>query len=177
MKSDKIIRLPMAAYRGCRYQATYESSGYLDVQIDGPSWKFIETTTPPFVKTFEMTLFEKWRERPIAFGMFRDDQMLGFVEGSFETWHQLFRVTDLLIFSEFRHQGIGRMLLQHIEQYAVKKNSARAMIIETQTCNLPAINFYKSCGYRLVGANTIDYQNDDIARHEVRLELGKTIDG
>ena len=52
-----------------------------------------------------------------------------------------------------------------------KANNNRAIILETQTCNVNAIDFYHSQGFLFDGIETTCYNNDDIKRKEVRLEL------
>ena len=48
----------------------------------------------------------------------------------------------------------------------------RAVILETQSCNVDAIGFYLHEGFTLIGLDTCCYSNRDIERREVRLELG-----
>jgi hypothetical protein len=48
----------------------------------------------------------------------------------------------------------------------------RAIILETQSCNTNAIGFYLSQGFELIGFDTCCYTNNDIGRHEVRINLG-----
>lgn len=48
----------------------------------------------------------------------------------------------------------------------------RAIILETQSCNVAAIDFYRSCGFSLIGFDSCCYKNNDISRKEVRFEMG-----
>ncbi len=48
----------------------------------------------------------------------------------------------------------------------------RAIILETQSCNTNAIEFYLHEGFELIGFDTCCYTNNDIGRREVRLDLG-----
>lgn len=48
----------------------------------------------------------------------------------------------------------------------------RMVILETQSCNVAAIDFYRSQGMDLVGVLTCDYSNNDMERKEVRFEMG-----
>ena len=48
----------------------------------------------------------------------------------------------------------------------------RAVILETQSCNVSAVGFYLHEGFTLIGLDTCCYSNRDIERREVRLELG-----
>ena len=51
------------------------------------------------------------------------------------------------------------------------RDGRRAIMLETQSCNLHAIAFYRSQGFRLLGIDSCCYGNFDIARHEVRINL------
>ena len=57
------------------------------------------------------------------------------------------------------------------KEVAVRQNR-RAVILETQSCNTNAIGFYLHEGFELIGFDTCCYTNNDIARREVRLDLG-----
>jgi len=49
------------------------------------------------------------------------------------------------------------------------------LVLETQSCNLPAIDFYLKHGFELLGLDTAAYSNEDVAKGEVRLEFGRVI--
>ena len=48
---------------------------------------------------------------------------------------------------------------------------SRAVVLECQTSNYPAIQFYLKMGFKLGGFDCIAYTNEDIEKHEVRLEM------
>ena len=52
---------------------------------------------------------------------------------------------------------------------------ARMIILETQSCNVPAISFYLKHGFELVGFDAASYSNKDLEKGEVRMEFGKRI--
>lgn len=47
----------------------------------------------------------------------------------------------------------------------------REIILETQSCNYKAIEFYIKNGFIINGIDLSCYSNDDIKKKEVRLEL------
>jgi ribosomal protein S18 acetylase RimI-like enzyme len=81
------------------------------------------------------------------------------------------RVYQFLVNKEFRRKGIGTLLMQKAVE-ASKTRGARMLILETQTCNVPAISFYLKSGFELIGFDATHYSNEDIERKEVRLEFG-----
>ncbi len=61
--------------------------------------------------------------------------------------------------------------MEAAKEQAVRENR-RAVILETQSCNVNAIGFYLHEGFTLIGLDTCCYSNEDIRRREVRFELG-----
>ena len=49
------------------------------------------------------------------------------------------------------------------------------IVLETQTCNEKAINFYLRNGFSLIGFDLYSYTNSDPERKEVRIEMGKKL--
>lgn len=58
---------------------------------------------------------------------------------------------------------------------AAVESGARMAILETQTCNVNAINFYRKHGFELIVFDLYSYSNDDPERHEVRIEMGRKL--
>ncbi|MBE0700097.1 MAG: GNAT family N-acetyltransferase, partial [Acholeplasmataceae bacterium] len=88
-----------------------------------------------------------------------------------ETWNNLYRIHNFNVEKKYRRQGIGKQLFDHVIENA-KKEGCRAIILEVQSCNAPAIEFYMNRGLHFVGLNTLCYTNKDIENREVRLEMG-----
>ncbi len=74
----------------------------------------------------------------------------------------------------FRRKDIGTALMKHAIAIA-KQKGARMLVLETQSCNVPAIEFYLRQGFDLIGFDLAAYSNEDIKRKEVRLEFGLTL--
>lgn len=54
---------------------------------------------------------------------------------------------------------------------------ARMIVLETQSCNESAIAFYRKNGFSIIGFDLYSYSNNDPERHEVRIEMGKKLQG
>ena len=118
----------------------------------------------------------KWRKHgDQTFGAFEGGRLIGYVEGSPESWNNRFRISNICVmeFSE-RSRGVGTALMKTIERSA-EAAKARMLILETQSCNENAIAFYKKNGFTIVGFDLYAYSNDDPERHEVRVEMGKKL--
>jgi ribosomal protein S18 acetylase RimI-like enzyme len=82
------------------------------------------------------SILQEWMDKPVAYGAFENDRMLGFVEGFHEKWNNRFRISNICIFEEAdRKSGIGTMLLEKIMEDAVN-SGARMAVLETRSFNL-----------------------------------------
>lgn len=163
------VSLPKLSYR-------YMSSHYYDLAIYRKiaSWS-IDLTLRPFEKTFEKTFeskfFEEFVEEPRVFAAEMDGTQVGWIELGYHKWNNRMRVWGFLVKEEFRRKGVGTLLMNCAVAMA-KERGARMLVLETQSCNAPAISFYLKRGFELIGFDATAYSNEDIQRKEIRLELG-----
>ena len=80
-------------------------------------------------------------------------------------------VTVLWIADTHRRKGIATALMD-IAVRRAKDEKRRAIILETQSRNEGAVAFYLAYGFTLIGFDSCAYQNNDLDRNEVRLDLG-----
>jgi ribosomal protein S18 acetylase RimI-like enzyme len=158
------------------FVSTYQTNYYYEVttnyeidtfQITFVKKKFKQINT----KQFESKLFEPYLEQPKAFGIFDEDILAGVIEMNHEEWNKRIRITELFVLDEYRRQGYGHKLMHIVKDY-LNQTDYRAIVLETQSCNDPAISFYLKEGFTLIGHDLICYTNDDVASKEVRLEFG-----
>lgn len=83
-------------------------------------------------------------------------------------WNNTGWLWNLLVDAGYRRQGIGRALFQRGVSWARKRN-LRALLVETQTNNVPACRFYERMGCHLVGINDHYYTNRDLEAGEVAI--------
>lgn len=133
-----------------------------------------EEFAQPISKSFTDVLVGDYLENPQSFGVYIDQDIVGYLVVNFEEYNNRMRITQLLVDQRFRRQGIGKSLMSYAEKLATSVN-ARALVLETQTCNIPAITFYKKCGYKIIGIDLISYSNTDVDNQEVRLEMAKLL--
>ena len=109
----EIKRLEKEAYAGRRFTVRYTTGGYYDIcACDGGFRMDYVTLAAPAEKSFDDVFFGDWLEEPTAFGAFEDGRLIGFVEGSAESWNNRFRISNICVFErEKRHGGIGGALM------------------------------------------------------------------
>jgi len=96
---------------------------------------------------------------------------VGWIELGYQKWNNTMRVWEFLVKEEYRRRLIGTLLMNQAVKIA-KEKDARMLVLETQSCNSSAIDFYLKYGFELIGFDTVAYSNSDIEKKEVRLEMG-----
>lgn len=174
----KIVELQRESYKGYEIHVSYYTKAYHHIKIKkSKSINLIIKRKKVFKKLhkeFTINLFEDHIENSRAFGIFERKKLIAVVEGSIESWHNVYRIWNIYVSKRHRKEGFGSVLMDHIEHIA-KSLDARALILEVQSCNDPAIQFYQKHGFYFVGLNTLAYSNEDVQRKEVRLEYGKRL--
>ena len=172
----EIRRLEREIYAGRAFTARYRSNGYYDIGVseDGFPIRYLPFAAPE-ERSFEDVFFSAWLEDPVAFGAFEGETLVGYIEGSPETWNNRFRISNICIFDDSRRgKGLGARLLAPMLD-AARASGARILILETQSCNENAIAFYRRNGFDIVGFDLYAYSNTDPQQHEVRIEMGRKL--
>lgn len=171
-----ISKLSKDEYAGKKFKLSYLTKGYYDIEKVPDGFKVSYKSFDCLKEiTFEDCFFNEWLEQPVAFGAFENDELLGYVEGMVEQWNNRYRISNICVFDRSKRCcGIGSRLMNTILKEA-KKSGARMVVLETQTCNENAIAFYKKNGFDIIGFDLYSYSNDDPERHEIRIEMGKTL--
>lgn len=178
---EPIVELPRERWKGFILPIGYTTAEYYDVAVRPEPEGF---TVNLCKKAFEAPLMhspqeynypdklyeEHWPDAR-AFGILKDGVLIGAVEVCPEDWSNRMRVTELWVDDAWHKQGLGHALLERAKQEA-QAQRRRAVILETQSCNVNAIGFYLHEGFTLIGMDTCCYSNTDLQRREVRLELG-----
>jgi ribosomal protein S18 acetylase RimI-like enzyme len=170
-----IKELLKSDYEGYQLHFTYQSNFYYDIIINQDEHSFeVRYQKKQFeeavTKMFDSKMFEPYNSSPKAYGLFDEDILAGVVEINHEDWNKRIRITELLVFEEYRKKGYGHQLMKVVKDYFFQTDY-RAIVLETQSCNDPAISFYLKEGFFLIGHDLICYTNHDIDAKEVRLEF------
>jgi streptothricin acetyltransferase len=109
-----------------------------------------------------------------SLGAYAGDQLVGIALTEKQTWSNRLWVWEFRIAESHRGQGIGSMLMETVAQ----KGSAaglRAIFLETQTTNVPAIRFYRKAGFTLDGIELSMYSNNDWPDGEMALFMKRVL--
>lgn len=178
----EIIPLPKEKWKGTLINLRYTSEEYYDLEkvefsnffeIKMIKKKFDKPVThSPEEYDFPDSLYQDHWEKAEAFGVINDkEELLACVEICPEEWSNRLMVTELWVADHIQRQGVGTALMNLVKEEAIKQKR-RAIILETQSCNVRAIDFYRKQGFELIGYDACCYTNMDIERHEIRFNFG-----
>lgn len=177
----KIVHLAKDKFQGKILPIGYKTESYYDVKVDKNSKGYqlaIEkksfdqsVTHSPETYNYPDKLYEPHRENAYAWGIIVEDELVAAIETDQEHWSNRLRITELWVHDDYQKKGLGRSLMDMAKEQA-RRERRRAVILETQSCNVNAIEFYQHQGFDLIGLDTCSYKNNDLERKEVRLEFG-----
>lgn len=176
-----IIHLPKEKWKGTILPIQYTTDKYYDVTVNKTEKGYAaeiekKVFTEPVTHTadeydFPDQLYEEHWEHAYAWGVLIQDELVAAIETDQELWSNRLRITELWVADKYQKKGIGHGLIEMAKEQA-RRERRRAIILETQSCNVNAIDFYQHEGFTLIGMDTCCYKNNDLERKEVRLEFG-----
>ena len=175
---DKIKPLDRETWQDYEFPFDYVSHNYYDVEITRTGNNFnVSFIKKPFDTPFvhipndKDKLFQAWWDDIKAWGIVENEKLVACIETAVEGWSNRLRVTELWVDNDYRRKGIATALMDIAVQRA-KDEKRRVIMLETQSRNEGAIAFYFAYGFTLIGFDACAYQNNDLSRKEVRMELG-----
>ena len=167
----KGVRIPLAYTSECYYDiAVLPAEGGFDIPIRK---KRFETpfTHVPEDGDYPDCLYADWWEKAEAYGIVDGDALLAAIEVCPEEWSNRLMVTELFVAPPLQGRGWGRRLMEMAQALTIQKG-CRALMLETQSSNVNAVDFYRHMGFGLIGFDTCCYTNRDVQRREVRFNMG-----
>ncbi|WP_035795546.1 GNAT family N-acetyltransferase [Butyrivibrio sp. WCD3002] len=180
----EIVSLPKEEWQGTPIMMRNTSEEYYDLEIEESDDEFsakmvkkkfdTPVTHTPEEYDFPDKLYQEFWEGAEAFGIVAEEngekKLLACIEFCPEEWSNRLLITELWVADELHRKGIGTKLMNLAKEKA-KAQGRRAIMLETQSCNVRAITFYRKQGFKLMGFDRCCYTNRDIERHEVRFNL------
>lgn len=96
------------------------------------------------------------------------------MDAQVESWRGALKVWNLLVDEEYRRRGIGTKLMRSAEAFALEKH-CRAVSVEIQATNWPALSFYLGLDFEVRGVDDHFYTTHDLARHKVAPSLNRDL--
>jgi GNAT superfamily N-acetyltransferase len=154
---------------------SFETQSVFDVAVTGRAIELLERALEqPLVKRYPMAdAFSQWASWDTGFVAVDDDRIVGFAAVEYEAWHRRLVLWHLYVSPERRRQGVGRALLEHVEDYGRRRRAQRVWL-ETTSVNVPGLLAYERLGYRLCGCDVTMYDALPYA-NEAALFLAKSL--
>lgn len=129
---------------------------------NGEKWSFEEEVYPDaFDKCYpnDDIHYDEYINNPdkVIFLCYSDEECIGQIRLR-KNWNKYCYIEDIAVSSEFRGIGIGKSLLQTAISWA-KSGELCGIMLETQDLNISACRFYKKCGFKIGGVDTMLYGN------------------
>ena len=181
----KIIHLPKEQWKDTIIPMRYTTNEYYNVKIHNSEKGYqvnlektkLDSPISHFPEEYDFPdkLYQDHWEKAYAWGIIDENngrkELAACIETCPEDWSNRLIITELWVHEKYRRKGIGHALMSVAKEQANLEHR-RAIILETQSCNVPAINFYRNEGFELIGFDSCCYSNRDIERKEVRFDFG-----
>jgi GNAT superfamily N-acetyltransferase len=142
------------------------------------TFELIETPVdPPIYKNYRenaATLADIEAELRNAEGGYvalADGTIAGGILLNVEEWRSVTRIENIIVGHQYRRYGVGSLLLKCAADWA-RKRDCWAIVLETQTINYPAIQFYLRNGFDIWSIHRHFYPPGPVA-HEIAVFMGK----
>jgi ribosomal protein S18 acetylase RimI-like enzyme len=161
---------------GKKVSYKYRSERYYETHIErnDNGWNFSLTEgsfVDPFDKNYEEEIFEPYKHGSEVYLAELNEEETAIMVIQKMEWNNTLLIHDLYVDDRFKKNGIGSILIEVAKKRATELG-VRAIYLETQTSNYPAIQFYLKNGFEFIGFNSISYSNEDVEKNEVRIEMG-----
>ncbi len=139
-----------------------------------------ETLATPFVKRYApldretLAHYLAVPTQGYSVAAYLDDVCVGFALAEPRAWNRSLWLHEFHVAAEHRRGGVGRRLMNAVFDRA-RESGLRCVACETQTTNVPAIDFYRRMGFRVDGIDVAFYSNDDLSGGEVAVFMRASV--
>ncbi len=144
------------------------------------AFELVETPVdPPFYKNYReyegklADVEAKLRNIEGGYVALAGGEMAGAILLNIEKWRSVVRVTDLIVGHQYRRYGVGSLLLSCASDWA-RERGCWAIVLETQSINYPAVQFYLRNGLEIWSINRYFYPPGPL-EHEIAVFMGKRL--
>jgi ribosomal protein S18 acetylase RimI-like enzyme len=109
-----------------------------------------------------------------SIGAFDGEELAAIAIAGPERWNDTLRVWEFHVAESCRGRGIGRQLMDRLAERA-RPAGLRAMVVETQNTNVPAIRFYWKTGFVIEGIDISYYTNQDYPDGEMAVFMKRRL--
>ena len=170
----EVIKIDKGTVKEIEFSYSYTSHAYYEVKKEPGSLFDIELVYKLRSKTIEKridsTLFPDYFNDVSAYVMMEDGKRIGLIQFALEDWTQRLRICDFYVEQDYRGRGLGKQLMNRAKELA-KEGKHRQIVLETQSTNTSAIEFYQSQGFEVAGLDLSHYLPSQVEIGEFRIEM------
>lgn len=123
----------------------------------------------------ELDRYQKLVKLGYSLGLYLDNKLAAIAIAEPQLWNNTLLLWHFQVHENHRRKSYGSILMNNMIDLA-KENGFRAVTLETQNTNAPAIHFYKQCGFMIEGVDLSFYTNLDNGNEEIALFMRKKLD-
>lgn len=124
----------------------------------------------------DLARYQEMMQLGYSLGAYRNGRLIALVIAEPQHWNNTLMIWHAQVHETYQRQGYGKLLIDQVNDMAWEKGF-RATTVETQNTNVPAIHFYRHCGYHIEGIDISLYSNnhshDDEVAIYMRRHLGR----
>ncbi len=109
-----------------------------------------------------------------SMGAYDGRGLVGLALAEPRAWNRSVWVWELAVARPLRRRGIATRLVHELSRRAAAEGY-RVLVCETQSTNVPAIDFYLRTGFRIEGVDLSYYTNEDVRKGEVALFMKRRV--
>ncbi|MDH6595645.1 GNAT family N-acetyltransferase [Bacillus aerius] len=166
--------------KGKQVYYQYTSEKYYDIHMETShnGWNISlteEEFEAPVKKNLKEEIFDPYKEGSEVYVSEMNGEETGIIVIQHMKWNNTLLIHDLYVDKQFKRKGIGSTFIKMAKKRA-RELRVRMIVLETQSSNFPAIQFYLKNGFQLIGLNVNSYSNEDMKKKEIRIEMGCLIE-
>lgn len=138
------------------------------VRLDQPyqkQWEYIPD---------ELVRYHRYLQEGYSLGVFEGERLVALSIAEPRWWNKTLWVWEFHVEEHRRGQGIGQQLMDALAGRA-REAGLRALVVETQNTNVPAILFYRKVGFEIEGVDLSYYTNHDAVDGEVAVFMKRKL--
>lgn len=120
-------------------------------------------------------LYAGFAHQGFSLGAYDGNCLIGLALTEMRRWNRTLWIWEFHVDPAYRRQGIGRRLMERLAADA-RGWDVRALALETQSTNVPAIAFYRRVGFEIDGIDLSFYTNHDADGGEVAIFMKQKLD-
>lgn len=121
-----------------------------------------------------LTQYQQVVEQGCSVSAYEDRELIGLALAEPRAWNRMLWVEEFHVSEGYRRRGIGAQMMAALVEKA-KGSGLRAVAIETQNTNVPAIRFYRKMGFEIDGVDLSLYTNHDMADGEAAIFMKRKL--